>query len=579
MFKSATTPGAAAHVPTDNQENPEQQKPEESSQAPVVSQKKFEQSPRLRKWEERIRPLIPYSKADHPEEYETYEKLIPVLAAREDSDVPRIVVVTDVELDYDDLLAIIFLSEMHRLGAIKLAGLIANHGLPLERAKFLRTVMHLLGLGHIEVAKGTYGMPETKSYYPGYYELKNETFKQQEWNNKPFRSGRDLLERLAKEVDEGEQPLTVLLISSLQDISEFFRAHEHDPKFLQTRFKKFVSQGGYIVKDEPNEQGYYDIEPMLNVANNTANIDAAIHYTRCLSEFGLPSDAWSREAAKAAPLEGTVFTEGSKYGPIGAHLSWLYERQEFKFFWDPFNAPFIPRLDNYWYLTTRCIMDPTTEKFAAYMKSPPPFHEILPQTKAIAYDGCAAMGAVGDDVMQALGIMGDHIPVPEYNKKRHRIFGRAVGDLGGVNGRRLGDVLQVFLFGALRHSKDAAEALIPSDSVRHLPEEYANGLDVFEKQVPHLKRSQEIVDEKKQGVNTHEKELERLQTGMIEVDGREYPMIPNKAGGIPYELLYQQAKDVGDKAAEARQKICALEVAREAKRVNEAEAASRRQVQ
>ncbi|KAK0617541.1 hypothetical protein B0T14DRAFT_393037, partial [Immersiella caudata] len=405
-------------------------------------------------------------------EYEIYERLIPVLSARDASDVPRIVVVTDVELDYDDLLAIIFLSEMHRLGAIKLAGLITNHGRAAERAKFLRTIMHLLGFGDIEVAVGTYGIDPYKDYHPGYYELKNETFEQQEWNKTRFRSGRSLLERLAKEVNNGAQPLTVLLISSLQDISEFFKSHAKDPQFLQRSFKKFVSQGGYEVSPEPDETGRYRISPLKGMANNDTNLSAAEHYTACLAEYGLPSDAWSREAAKAAPLEGSVFTEGALYGPIGTHLSWLYERQEFKFYWDPFNAPHRPRLNESWYLSTRCVMDPKSRQFAEWVKSPPPFHEILPLTKALAYDGCAAMGAVGDDVMRALGVMGDHVPIPEYNNKPHRIFGAFAGELGGVDGPQLSKVIRTFVFGALLNSKENAERLISSPTVKHIVEEY-----------------------------------------------------------------------------------------------------------
>jgi len=61
------------------------------------------------------------------------------------------------------------------------------------------------------------------------------------------------------------------------------------------------------------------------------------------------------------------------------------------------------------------------------------------------------MGAVGDDVMRALGIMYKDAKVPDYNKKAHRrrIFGRDTNDLGGVNGRRLGDAFELFLIGAL----------------------------------------------------------------------------------------------------------------------------------
>jgi hypothetical protein len=508
--------------------------PATSAEASIFNEKKFRET------------MIPFTDKNS-KQYKAYEQLIPVLASRKPSDVPRIVVVTDVEQDYDDLLAIIFLSEMHHLGAVNLAGLITNHGRPLERAKFLRSVMHLLGVGNIEVAQGTFGISPFTVFNPGYYELKNTTFERQEWNDKPFRTGRELLEHLTKQVVDGkEEPLTVLLISSLQDISEYLQAHRKDPALLKRVFKKFVSQGGYTVDTKPDENGVYNIKPLLNMANNSSNEPAAWHYTKCLAQFGLPSDTWSREAAKAAPLKGTVFTEGAQYGPIGTHLNWLYKRQEFKFYWDPFNAPYMPRLNNYWYLTTRCVMDPDSPAFAAYMKSPPPFHEILPQSKALAYDGCAAMGACGDDVMRALGVMGDHIPVPEYNKKahRHRIFGAAKDDIGGVDGARLSEVLDIFLFGALIRNKDLAEKLIPSSSVEHETEAYDVDLTVFEHQVPFLKESNKLAGEKDD--EESQKALEKLQSEHLLIGGKQYPKVPVKPDGIPYELLYQKAKSLAE---------------------------------
>ena len=79
-----------------------------------------------------LRDKIPYLRGTTG--YRYYELLINALAARKPSDRPRLLVVTDIEQDYDDLMAIIFLSEMHRLGAVELAGFIANHGQTLERA-------------------------------------------------------------------------------------------------------------------------------------------------------------------------------------------------------------------------------------------------------------------------------------------------------------------------------------------------------------------------------------------------------------------------------------------------------------
>ncbi|KAK1754189.1 hypothetical protein QBC47DRAFT_423862 [Echria macrotheca] len=521
---------------------------------------------------------IPYSKSD--EEYRFYERLIPELQNRKPSDIPRIVVITDAEKDYDDLIAIVVLCEMYRLGVVEIAGIIANHKPARRRAKFLRTIVHLLGMAHIEVAEGTDGVEDpnqTRFLEESYYELKNTTFEEQEWNKKPFRRGAELIDTLAKQVDnEGKEPLTVLLISSLQDISDYFNSHKNDPHFLPQHFKKFVSQGGYEITGSGDT---CTLNPIKIAQNNSFHPTAAKNYTDCLVEFKLASDAWSREAAKAACLDGSIFANLDEYGPIGAHLAWVYRRLEFKFFWDPFNAPYMPRLDPKWYVTTRLGLNVESNPFKDFDKSPPGFIQVLPHSKIIAYDGCAAIGTVGDHIMRALGIMSEPEP---YNKAahQHRLFGRTQNDLGGINALKLRETLRVFFFGALKFTSKSAEQLIPSRSIKHKVDDYKVTLDIFDQQVPYLKKSRELAEAaKKKEIDMEE--LERLQTekgldrseaekelrriqreeelkqlqakkGLERSEAEEeLERIKAAQGGevpkeIPYELLYQRA--VSDKS-------------------------------
>jgi len=517
--------------------------------------------------EHAFRRKIPYDPETEQEKYALYEALIPVLRARKPSDRPRILVVTDIEQDYDDLLAIIFLSEMHRLGLVELAGFVTNHGDSLRRAKFLRTILHLLGLGHVEVAKGTLGVEDRSKVgwlIGSYYELKNATFSEQKWNREPFRDGIELMHSLAREVDEGKEPLTVLLISSLQDISEYLHTHDHDPEYLRSHFKKFVSQGGYIFESrhikaappaapvwattEEIARGEFDLIPNHTMANNGWHLTAARHYTKTLQDLKLPSDAWSREAAKAARLEGNLFADLADNGPIGAHLKWLYLRQEFKFYWDPFNAPFIPRLNKDWYYSTRLVLDPDPKKEPrqSFLKQPPSFQDVLPYTNAIAYDGCAAMGAVGDDVMRALGIMDEHLPDYNVVAYPHRIFGRGEDDLGGIDGVRLRECLRTFIFGALTATRESAERLIPSMSVRHDHVQYKTDLHIFHHQMPYLKESKmyEAELDRKDLSDQVKKELQEknaaLKTERLDGELSEFPKVPAPKD-IPYELLYKEA--------------------------------------
>ncbi|KAK0737349.1 hypothetical protein B0T21DRAFT_401348 [Apiosordaria backusii] len=430
-------------------------------------------------------PRIPFPEGT--EEYGYYENLQNVVRSRFPDMKPRILVITDIEQDYDDLLAIIFLSEMHRMGAIELAGCVANHHPADKRAKFLRTTLDCLNLADVPVAIGTKGASDISAHAPDlYYGLKNKTFAEHaEQRSTPVYNGEELINFLVdqsgKVTKPGELPkqkLTVLLISSLQDISEAFDRWKSvpDAPFPKDKFEKFVSQGGYKL-----ENG--QLWPEMGMMNNKFHRQAAKNYTRTLSSpaINLRSDAWSREAAKRARLEGSFFQKLFQLGPIGAHLEWMWLRQEFKFYYDPINDPYMPHLDVGWYLSTRLGLKKDSELFQQYVKSIPPFKEIIPLIKVIAYDCCAAVGAVGDDFMRSFGILQD--PIPEYNKSVHRVFGRAADDMGGINTEQLAKVMEVFLLGGLLATKDHAEELLKTKNdktglfeveIEHTPMTYAN---------------------------------------------------------------------------------------------------------
>lgn len=200
------------------------------------------------------------------------------------------------------------------------------------------------------------------------------------------------------------------------------------------------------------------------------------------------------------------------------------------------------RLNPEWYFQTRLLMDPESEKFKEYMANPPDFQTVLPQTKVVAYDGCAAIGAVGDDVMRALGIMDETLP--DYNRESHghRVFGRAVNDLGGIDGVKMRQALRTFLFGALKATYRKAEILIPSSTVRHNVETYKVKLEVFVEQLPYYRESRRLANQAKSGNESVKAEAQRklvkLQKEMLPSPFENWPKVPEE---IPYELMYQDA--------------------------------------
>ena len=228
----------------------------------------------------------------------------------------------------------------------------------------------------------------------------------------------------------------------------------------------------------------------MNMTNNKFNKAQAFNYTNCLARYKLKSDAWSREAAKAARLPATFMKELFRYGPIGAHLEWLWMRQEFKFYWDPFNLPFLSHLTKGWYFNTRLGMDKDSEQYKKLVQLPEvPFSSAMPHIKVIAYDCCAAVGAVGDDFMRTMGILVPENQVPAYNTAEHghRVFGRGVNDLGGIRAPALAKVMEAFLLGGLRATAPRASKIPDFQTLRHETVSSKLDVDLFLKLVPKLK--------------------------------------------------------------------------------------------
>ncbi|KAK4140413.1 uncharacterized protein C8A04DRAFT_14977 [Dichotomopilus funicola] len=523
---------------------------------------------------------IPFRNTGNQKEYfQIYQNLQNLVKARSDADKPRIFVFTDVEQDYDDLLAIIFLAEMHRMGAIELVGFVANHQPAEKRVNFLRTVLQLLNLGHIPVGQGTPGVEDlSKHTFDFYYGLKNATFAGGPWNRNRAPPASTLIPQVLA-ANRGKE-VTALMLSSLQDIGEFFYQQKKKADFHDGNFAKCVSQGGYEVSVETvppattsasrggrattannRPKTVVKIAPTPKVTNNEFHMTQARNYHDCLATYRMPSDGYSKNLAMASRLSGTFMTSLFDIGPIGAHLEWLWMRLEFKFYWDPFNWPFLPHLNVDWYLNTRLGLAPNSPEAAEIRRAGGlPFHAAAPKIKVLAYDLCAAMGATGDDFMRSLGIMAPENQMPPYNRAahRHRIFGAAPGDLGGIDPSRLSTVMEAFVLGGLLASQRHANQLIPRDSVQHTPVKSKIKLPIFHDKIAmrnHATRQAELAKAAaeadaagkkqtarrlQQDADSEGAEARKLEEKIKKAEKVTKVTMPNR-GEIPYEELYQEA--------------------------------------
>jgi inosine-uridine nucleoside N-ribohydrolase len=156
-------------------------------------------------------------------------------------------------------------------------------------------VLYLCGFPEIPVVAGTDGTGGRESRDLFWHELKNQTFERQDWNNEENEHfcGHTSISELVNQATSDGQKVAVLCLSSLQDISEYLS--EQDDEILQSRFAKFVSQGGYEI-----DGGF--IKPDMKTMNNKFHPEAAKYFTDRLSKLNIRSEAWGKEVAVAAAL-------------------------------------------------------------------------------------------------------------------------------------------------------------------------------------------------------------------------------------------------------------------------------------
>jgi hypothetical protein len=327
---------------------------------------------------------------------------------------PTVIAITDLAKDYDDLLAIMELKELHRIGLIKLRGFVANLEPAGKRADFGRGALDLLGLDSVPIAEGTRGFPkeDEDKHKLHDYEFDCSFMKERKVKEK----GRDLLYRLLidtlDEKHEVKEEVIILCLSSLRDIAEFSREF---PNLLRRVLKKgkVVLQGGYSVVD-----GNLTVN---KAANNDFDKTAAIEFHDFLQHKNfqkrkepIPSIVFDRNAATNLkhPLPRTMFMDMVHTGEIARYLDKVAERQESKFFYDA-----IGPIENRFGYKAPTATDPGSEghgweRYKIRLNGwpedkpePTDFDEVRPYTNIIAYDALAVLGVLGKKCIDEIKII------------------------------------------------------------------------------------------------------------------------------------------------------------------------------
>jgi hypothetical protein len=202
-------------------------------------------------------------------------------------------------------------------------------------------------------------------------------------------------------------------------------------------------------------------------------------------------------------------------------------------------------------------MDPNSEKSKQMMEQRIPIRKLMQSGTFPAYDACAAMDALGDQVLQCLGILSTTSGEPD---SQPHMFGQGPSDLGGVDAAKLKTAMATFIKGSLLATYESAEIMIPSDTIQYYPQNYNVTLDIFQQQMPHLekleafKRIESITTEDIERFikdNFGDNKIRDAFGNVIkDLDGEDCPMYPMT---IPYEYLYQLE---GDALGLQEEKVC-----------------------
>jgi hypothetical protein len=330
---------------------------------------------------------------------------------------PNIVIITDIAKDYDDLVAMVLLKELHRLGLVKLLGFVANLKPARKRAIYGRGALDALGLQDLPISIGTDGIgpilvggEEVHVEHP--YEFTGSFYTELENHPPALNKGSELLEDICTGAKNTGEKITFLLLSSLQDISEFSSAN---PALFKAVTKNVVLQGAYNV--DP-------LEPDFASANNKFHQPAAKSFHDLMASMPIQSAVYTKWAAYGTPLTAQLFTDLAATGHVlGQHLRTVQIAQDKEYYSGActhgrFMSPerFLEKKTSWYDTHTEADVKPNHET-----------DEIVPYlTKVVVYDALAALGAAGQDLLTTLdiktastelhevvGVLGpDNVPVP-----------------------------------------------------------------------------------------------------------------------------------------------------------------------
>lgn len=380
-----------------------------------------------------------------------YDSILHTVDERKHKKIPpvRLVVITDLAKDFDDLLAMIVLKEFDRLGAVELLGFVANLNPAEMRARLGRGALDRLGLPEVPIAIGSKG--EHANHEVLDYEFAgSESFIAPE--GICLVDGQTLLHDIFTKAKQENYKVTLLAISSLMDIAEFAK---NEPELLKATLEKVVLQGGYSIVNGK-------LEADIAATNNHFAFEEAQYFHRFLQDNAIPSICFTKVATFATPIYQTLLKQMEKTGVnVGQYLRAVQLGQDLHY-WKcasgPIEGRFRPFMDEKWFLKNK------TTWYDKHPGEPGPEGDAITPwlDKVTAYDCLAAIGAAGDDILDALGVVlplqtrldAEHpihqtvgvLPVPDPNNKGKNLL----PEEANIRGEVFATAIQALALGSMK---------------------------------------------------------------------------------------------------------------------------------
>ncbi|EPE25185.1 Nucleoside hydrolase [Glarea lozoyensis ATCC 20868] len=357
----------------------------------------------------KLNPHIPTGLQE--EDDKVYEKIFEYLKDSKEP-IPKVVVISDIQKDVDDLVAWTMLAEMHRLGVIELRGFVTNFVHANRRVRAGRGALDLLNLKHIPIAQGTEGTDDVKDLTRQIrdYEFDNCTFMAEEKEDRP-EAGFELLKKLCTQVKHDNEKLTVLAISSHRDLRQFM---EREGELVASAVDKVVSQGGFYELENDK------VRPRCDGANIKFDREAAKNVYAFCVEHNIPLRGFTKDATFVTHIPSTFCKNLEEDGSvIGKYIHYAQVEMDKVFYDESFDPKkkFAEFMDPGWILKNKT-------SWPRKIEYPyPPVEEVIPYfTKLLAYDALAAIGAGGDAFMDALGVRYKENPAVFESARITRTF-------------------------------------------------------------------------------------------------------------------------------------------------------------